>query len=496
MARSLTGLTSSPPGCAALMHPETAPPRPDLPKAKGDRVVLNRKSRSTQKDAVAGNASPLTPSALPKLLEDPQIKMPGSFPDMQDAETTEYRSGYLDAISIPSPSLHHNLSQEALPLTDYNVVSRLARFQMSYGRVKSKPDFTRHRALSSETSLEDPPTLADKEPTFTAAALPAFREDELNAPDKYDPFAAGDISVDPPGHSPQPVVAKFDYFGPEEYPQCRADGVKGRKPGQDWAGGFNHEYASNHNFIFPKVPSPACEDGGSGLRKDIVQSWGNQAASLSHANKVPRVEWLLSQSNLDQPAYPQLSPRLRHLFTGSSLASSNQSLLDRSHCISRIPAGLDLHRLLEDLPETPAQGKTDSLSRQASTRASSMRCERMGKLEDWMRGEEFSIEKQHAMQSELDAMRYFPLLRDYNLIARCGQRDQPAMSDFHDDNTHASGDEGYFSANELDDDIDMVNDGASETDGGEWDWEMDMDVDTDNETPRALSKGPAHRKGE
>lgn len=120
----------------------------------------------------------------------------------------------------------------------------------------------------------------------------------------------------------------------------------------------------------------------------------------------------------------------------------------------------------------------------------------MGKLEDWMRGEEFSIEKQHAMQSELDAMRYFPLLRDYNLIARCGQRDQPAMSDFHDDNTHASGDEGYFSANELDDDIDMVNDGASETDGGEWDWEMDMDVDTDNETPRALSKGPAHRKGE
>ncbi|EXJ90316.1 hypothetical protein A1O1_03415 [Capronia coronata CBS 617.96] len=513
-----SGITNSPPGCAALMHPDpdSSAKGPETKTGRGLFAVRKPSERDTGADT-SRPTSPVLPSIPTTPDAAPRVRFPDSYPGpVREEDSHRYQSGYLDGIQIPSPILYHTQSGERLAIS---IERDFPRFELAYSQPRPEPDFTSYR-VSGDTDrlLEDAgpqqyiTTRRDQYPTM---GNPSWA---MNSTNNWYPS-------DQSGH---PNIGQFVVPRP-----CRPGIGNLAWPSLPYPNPLLEVCQTGRTVddtvVFPKIlPSAFVEDTVSSghSANNIVQPWANQAASGDEPVKtrVTISSMLCNETHpyeeLDRAKEQALTPDGQQLpsttydavkclkIHGAALSLNPDNTTEKvayhnaGNRTDLVSAKLGRHQLTGWSPKADGSDSAPHVSRLLQARLDSQQSEekKVSKMAEWLEGLSHPIDPEtpgesssHEASRALMDRLFDNAVQKVNGAGQTDTKQDPALSavgtvdkitDSKDNQDHAAEDEAeeaYYTANEDDSDVEMVNAVPSEDGWADWDWEWDVDSNGEEE---------------
>ncbi|KAL2416866.1 hypothetical protein ABEF95_008630 [Exophiala dermatitidis] len=487
------------------------PARYDCPsnsKVKRERAVLTPKKPHSYKEIIQ-SPSPLFSLSFGRgrPATAPGVKFPDGLADPPVEEhPRQYRIGFLDNIHIPSPTLYRSLCDE---MPSSSTEKGFPFFEFAYGQPRPEPDFTSYRTLGdSERLLEAGLLSGPRVSTSFTASLPLTSRTPHTHSAAFASDQAADDTVNDRSSDQTPGQTLTDQFPmPGRYPSISDDIPRPRSPHPNALADISWFYdAKDNTLTFPMLRSSGyLQDVVSSIQSpnNTVETGANPAASSEEHDAMCRI-----------PVFDMLPTSLQPCYA----SGRRPSTLNLDDCVKRNPCEIVSLSLSPD--PYPSSGRADTntdtvqvkLHRHHFTGWPSVLCgvdtgtdepqttqravdnqiggtENDLKMVEWVKGLDSPAEPPHSNRSASDNDIPQPRLKSATApsVSPAGEGNPtmpgqgPEMpAPRAPDDKHVRGDpaedEGYYTANEHDTDLEMVTGYQSEDEWADWDWDWESEL--------------------
>ncbi|KAG9777236.1 hypothetical protein KCU88_g4574, partial [Aureobasidium melanogenum] len=495
-------LPHSPQSLTALMHPASYY-CPSSPEVGTQRAVLKPKKPHNFKE-ITQSPSSLFPMSFGHGGSDDgfRVKFPDELADPPvEEQPRQYRIGFLDNIHIPSPTLYRSLSQ-GMPSS--SIEKEFPFFEFAYGQPRPEPDFTSYRTLGDpERLLEAGLLTGPAVSTSFKSSLPLTNRTSLTQRAAFSPGQAADNSANDGGSEQTPGQTLTDQFPmPGRYPSISDEIPRPKSPHPNAISNISWFYdAKDDSLIFPMLwSSGSLQDVVSSNRSsnNTVETGANSAASADDHDAMCRI-----------PVFDMLPTSLQPCYA----SGRRPSTLDLDDCVKCKPCETVSLSLSPDsyAPSGRADTSKDivqvTLHRHPFTGWSFAHCgvdngtdeprtsqrtvdsqvggtENDLKMVEWVKGLGFPAEPSNSNGSVSSDDIPQPRLKSATAPSTSPAREAnptmpgqgpemaaPRGPDDKQAGVDAAEDEGYYTANEHDTDLEIVTGYQSEDEWAEWDWD-------------------------